>query len=172
MSIQRWKTKSFKTLVCNFRWLCPPFVKVFCTTYPEFKIFSIEELSWELRKKNSQKKILGNHAHFPQKMCPLCCSLSSLKHAQKISLTLLSMCSQHPPDVFTTCLAHYPMHYFIIWNWHFSPKSVFSPSPTLDPKAKIRSCLSQDQGSWSIPSKMSHLKWKWISLYYISALWK
>jgi hypothetical protein len=49
------------------------------------------------RKKNfgqkSQKIFLGNRAHFPRKMCPLCCSLSSLKLAQKISLTLLPMSS-------------------------------------------------------------------------------
>jgi hypothetical protein len=51
---------------------------------------------------------------FSRELYPLCCSLSSLKHTQKISLTLLPMCSQHPPDVFTTCLAHYPMHSFII----------------------------------------------------------
>jgi hypothetical protein len=63
---------------------------------------------------NSGKKILGIRALLPWKTCPLCCSLSSLKHAQKISLTLLLMCSQHPPDIFTTCLAHYPMHSFII----------------------------------------------------------
>jgi hypothetical protein len=68
----------------------------------------------KISTKNSQKNFLGNCAHFPRKMCPLCCSLFSLKHAQKISLTLLPMCSQHPPDVFTTCLAHYPMHSFII----------------------------------------------------------
>jgi hypothetical protein len=52
--------------------------------------------------------------NFSRESCPLCCSLSSLEHAQKISLTLLPMCSQHPPNVFTTCLAHYPMHSFII----------------------------------------------------------
>jgi hypothetical protein len=66
------------------------------------------------RPKIHRNFFLGNRAHFPRKTCPLCCSLSSLKHAQKISLTLLPMCSQHPPDVFTTCLAHYPMHSFII----------------------------------------------------------
>jgi hypothetical protein len=49
-------------------------------------------------------------ALFPWKTCPLCCSLSSLKLTQKIYLTqLLSMSSQH-----LTCLAHYPMHSFII----------------------------------------------------------
>jgi hypothetical protein len=41
--------------------------------------------------KNSQKFFLGNRAHFPRKTCLLCCSLSSLKHSQKISLTLLPM---------------------------------------------------------------------------------
>jgi hypothetical protein len=45
----------------------------------------------------------------PWKTCPLCCSLSSLKHTQKIFLNLLLMSSQH-----STCLAHYPMHSFII----------------------------------------------------------
>jgi hypothetical protein len=47
-------------------------------------------------KKNSaknHKKKIGNRAHFPRKMRPLCCSLSSLKLAQKISLTLLPMSS-------------------------------------------------------------------------------
>jgi hypothetical protein len=59
--------------------------------------------------KNSQKIFLGFVPSFPWEMCPLCCSLSSLKLTQKISLTqLLSMSS------LSTCLAHYPMHSFII----------------------------------------------------------
>ena len=44
--------------------------------------------------KNSQKHFLRNRAHFSRKMCPLCYSISSLKHTQKISLTLLPMSSQ------------------------------------------------------------------------------
>jgi hypothetical protein len=55
--------------------------------------------------------------------------------------------SQSPPLVFSMCLAHYPMHSFINLKMTFSLQSVFSPSPTLNPKAKIRSCLFQDQGS-------------------------
>jgi hypothetical protein len=43
--------------------------------------------------KNSQNFFLRNHAHFPRKMCPLCFSLFSLKHTQKISLTILPMSS-------------------------------------------------------------------------------
>jgi hypothetical protein len=55
---------------------------------------------------------LGIRALLPWKTCPLCCSLFSLKHTQKFSLTQhfsFSMSSQH-----STCLAHYPMHSFII----------------------------------------------------------
>ena len=64
--------------------------------------------------------------------------LTFLKLSHKISLNLLSM-----------CLAHYPMHSFINLKITFSLQSVFSPSPslTLNPKAKIKSCLFQDQGS-------------------------
>jgi len=65
------------------------------------------------------------------------CPLSSLKLPQKFSLNLL----------LSMCLAHYPMHSFINLKMTFSLQSVFSPSPTLNPKAKIRSCLLQDQGS-------------------------
>jgi hypothetical protein len=67
-------------------------------------------------------------AHFP---------LSSLLR-KSLSITSL---------VFSMCLAHYPMHSFINLKMTFSLQSVFSPSPTLNPKAKIRSCLFQDQGS-------------------------
>jgi hypothetical protein len=72
----------------------------------------------------------------PWEMCHPRCSLFSLKHTQKISLNLLPI-----------CLAHYPMHSFINLKMTFSLQSVFSPSPTLNPKAKIRSCPFQDQGS-------------------------
>jgi hypothetical protein len=56
----------------------------------------------------------------------------------------LSLTSSSLLDVSCT---HYPMHSFINLKMTFSLQTVFSPSPTLNPKAKIRSCLFQDQGS-------------------------
>jgi hypothetical protein len=90
--------------------------------------------------KISQKSFLWNRAIFPWKTCPLCCSLSSLKHTQKISLNLLLMSTF---DISCTL----PNAFFYNLKMTFSPQSVFSPSPALDPKAKIRSCFFQDQGS-------------------------
>jgi hypothetical protein len=96
------------------------------------------------RPKNSQKLFLGNRALLPWKMCLLSHSLFSLKHTQKISLTHLLLSSR--------CLAHYPMHSFINLKMTFSLQSVFSPFPTLYPKAKIRSCLFQDKCFMKIKS--------------------
>jgi len=72
---------------------------------------------------------LENRALFLWKMCPLCCSVSSLKHTQKISLNLIPMCSQH-----STCLAHYPMHSFINLKMTLSLQSVLFTFP--NPKSK------------------------------------
>ena len=80
------------------------------------------------------------------------CALAPLGNVPSLLLTFLSQAylenlSQSPPLIFSMCLAHYPMHSFINLKMTFSLQSVFSPSPTLNPKAKIRSCLFQDQGS-------------------------
>jgi len=37
ISIQSWKIKFFWTLACNFRWLWPPFVELFCTKVGDSK---------------------------------------------------------------------------------------------------------------------------------------
>jgi hypothetical protein len=93
------------------------------------------------QKNNSatkQKFILGIRALAPLENVPsLLFSFLSQAYS-KISQS---------PLVFSMCLAHYPMHFFINLKMTFSLQSVFSPSPTLNPKAKIRSCLFQDQGS-------------------------
>jgi hypothetical protein len=82
---------------------------------------------WDLFPSSLGKRALFA-AHFP---------LSSLLRK---SLSISSRCD-------SMCLAHYPMHSFINLKMTFSLQSVFSHSPTLNPKAKIRSCLFQDQGS-------------------------
>jgi hypothetical protein len=69
---------------------------------------------------------LGFAPLFSWKTCPPCCPLSSLKLTQKSLKLFLSI-----------CLAHYPMHSFINLKMTFSLQSVFSPFPTLNPKAKI-----------------------------------
>jgi hypothetical protein len=76
----------------------------------------------------------------------------SLGNVPSKLLTFLSQAyseniSHLTPLVFSMCLAYYPMHSFINLKMIFSLQSVFSPSPTLNPKAKIRSCLFQDQRS-------------------------
>jgi hypothetical protein len=88
----------------------------------------------------------------------------SLGNVPSKMLTFLSQSysenlSPTTPLVFSMCLEHYPMHSFINLKMTFSLQSIFSPSPALNPKAKIRSFLFQDQGSLSIPSKMNHLKY-------------
>jgi hypothetical protein len=76
------------------------------------------------------------------------CALALLGIMPFLLLTFLSQAySENLMLLFSMCLAHYPMHSFINLKMTFSLQSVFSPSPTLNPKAKIRSCLFQDQGS-------------------------
>jgi hypothetical protein len=89
-----------------------------------------------LQQIKTENASLGFVPQLSWESLPSCCSLSSLKLSWKISLNLISM-----------CLAYYPMHSFINLKMTFSLQSVFSPSPTLNPKAKIRSFLFQDQGS-------------------------
>jgi hypothetical protein len=76
----------------------------------------------------------------------------SLGNVPSKLLTFLSQAysenlSHSTPLIFSMCLAHYLMDSFINLKMTFSLRSVFSPSPTLNPKAKIRSFLFQDQGS-------------------------
>jgi hypothetical protein len=86
--------------------------------------------------------------------CPL-----SLKNVPSLLLTFLSQaCSENlsnsPPDVLSTssrCLHNMsctlPNAFFYNLKMTFSPQKCLFTFPTLDPKAKIRSCLFQDQGS-------------------------
>jgi hypothetical protein len=64
-----------------------------CTDYVRIRTVRPPTAEKKNSAKNHRNFFLGNRAHFPRKMCPLCCSLSSLKLAQKISLTLLPMSS-------------------------------------------------------------------------------
>jgi hypothetical protein len=80
------------------------------------------------------------------------CALATLENVASLMLTFLSQAysknlSYSSSQCYSMCLAHCPMHSFINLKMTFSLQSVFSPSPTLNPKAKIRSCLFQDQGS-------------------------
>jgi hypothetical protein len=97
--------------------------------------------------KNSQK-------FFSRESCPL-----SSKNVPSLLLTFLSQaCSENlsnsPPDVLSTssrCLHNMsctlPNAFFYNLKMTFSPQKCLFTFPTLDPKAKIRSCLFQDQGS-------------------------
>jgi hypothetical protein len=98
-----------------------------------FDPYSTASNSRKFTQPQNKNSSLGFVPYFFWKTC---LPLSSLKLTQKYLMLLLSM-----------CLAHYPMHSFINMKMTFSLQSVFSPSPTLNPKAKIRSCLFQDQGS-------------------------
>jgi hypothetical protein len=66
------------------------------------------------------------------------CALALLENLPFLLPSFLSQAyskiSQAPS---LNCLAHYPMHSFINLKMTFSLQSVFSPSPTLNPKAKI-----------------------------------
>jgi hypothetical protein len=114
--------------------LCPPSCCTDCTD--PYSTAQHKKIEHHLHRKNALGSVpsffLGN---VPSRM------LTFLSQAYSKNL------SQSPPLVFSMCLAHYPMHSFIILKMPFSLQSVFSPSPTLNPKAKIRSCLFQDQGS-------------------------
>jgi hypothetical protein len=77
----------------------------------------------------------------------------SLENVPSLLLTFLSQAYSenlsNSSSVFSTfdMSCTLPNAFFYNLKMTFSPQSVFSPSPTLDPKAKIRSCLFQDQGS-------------------------
>jgi hypothetical protein len=91
---------------------------------------------------------------FSRESCPL-----SLENVPSLLLTFLSQaCSENlsnsPPDVLSTssrCLHNMsctlPNAFFYNLKMTFSPQKCLFTFPTLDPKAKIRSCLFQDQGS-------------------------
>jgi hypothetical protein len=78
------------------------------------------------RPKTQKKKFLGICALL-WKTCSLCCSLSSLKHAQKISLTLFSMCSQ----VSTSSRCLHNMSCTLPNAFFYNLKMTFSPQKCL-----------------------------------------
>jgi hypothetical protein len=81
----------------------------------------------KINSATKQKYSLGICAHFVLGNVPsMLPYFFSLKPTRKFSLNLLLL-----------CLAHYPMHSFINLKMIFSLQSVFSPSSTLNPKAKI-----------------------------------
>jgi hypothetical protein len=90
--------------------------------------------------------------HYTQKIALGFVPSFSLGNVPSKLLTFLSQAYSEnlfhsTPLVFSMCLAHYPMHSFINLKMTFPLQNVFSPSPTLNPKAKIRSFIFQDQGS-------------------------
>jgi hypothetical protein len=84
-------------------------LKIASKTVPKIASISVQIRTAVRTVRNRTDYTDPYSAHFPRKMCPLCCSLSSLKLTQKISLTPSNVLSRH-----STCLAHYPMHSFII----------------------------------------------------------
>jgi hypothetical protein len=87
--------------------------------------------------------------YFGPKLTQIFLGICALFAAHFLSQAYSENLSQSPPDVFSTfnMSCTLPNAFFYNLKMVFSPQSVFSPSPTLDPNAKIRSCIFQDQGS-------------------------
>jgi hypothetical protein len=138
------KTSRNVPTTCCFTFFCttkllqqihPKFPRKPCQSLPRFMCSNLllyGSVQYGLSQQNNtttlqrRKCLLGICALALLGNVPTCCSLSSPSSPQKSLLLLLSM-----------CLAHYPMHSFINMKMTFSLQSVFSPSPTLNPKAKI-----------------------------------